>query len=235
MHNYRYYDFLVAGMVTVLLCSNLIGPAKVAVITLPLLGTFNYGAGNIFFPISYIFGDVLTEVYGYARARRAIWAGFGALLFASFMAWAMIALPASPTEPYNKELQPALEIAFGSTLRIVLAGLFAYWLGDFVNSYVLAKMKLLTQGRYLWTRTVGSTLCGQAVDSLVFFPIAFYGIWTSDTMVTVVIANFLFKVAVEVAFTPITYAVVGALKRAEKVDAYDRNTRFTPFSLRDDL
>lgn len=235
MHNYRFYDFLVAGMVTVLLCSNLIGPAKVAVITLPLLGTFNYGAGNIFFPVSYIFGDVLTEVYGYARARRAIWAGFGALLFASFMAWAMIALPASPTEPFNKDLQPALEIAFGSTLRIVLAGLFAYWLGDFVNSYVLAKMKLLTQGRYLWTRTVGSTLCGQAVDSLVFFPIAFYGIWTSDTMVTVVVANFAFKVAVEVAFTPITYAVVGALKRAEKVDAYDRNTRFTPFSLRDDL
>ena len=233
MRSYLYYDFLVAGMVTVLLCSNLIGPAKVAVITLPLLGTFNYGAGNIFFPISYIFGDVLTEVYGYARARRAIWAGFGALLFASFMAWAMIALPASPSEPYNKELQPALEIAFGSTLRIVLAGLVAYWLGDFVNSYVLAKMKLLTQGRYLWTRTIGSTLCGQAVDSLVFFPIAFYGVWTSDTMVTVVIANFVFKVAVEVAFTPITYAVVGALKRAEGVDAYDSETRFTPFSLRE--
>ena len=235
MRSYRYYDFLVAGMVTVLLCSNLIGPAKVAVITLPLLGTFNYGAGNIFFPISYIFGDVLTEVYGYARARRAIWAGFGALLFASFMAWAMIALPASPTEPYNKDLQPALEIAFGSTLRIVLAGLLAYWLGDFVNSYVLAKMKLLTQGRYLWTRTIGSTLCGQAVDSLVFFPMAFYGVWTSDTMVTVVIANFAFKVAVEVAFTPITYAVVAALKHAENVDAYDYKTRFTPFSLREDV
>jgi uncharacterized integral membrane protein (TIGR00697 family) len=234
MRNYRYYDFLVVGLVTVLLCSNLIGPAKVAVVTLPLIGAFNYGAGNIFFPFSYIFGDILTEVYGYARARRAIWAGFGALLFASFMAWAMIALAPSPDEPFNKELQPALEIAFGSTFRIVIAGLVAYWLGDFVNSYVLAKLKLMTNGRYLWTRTIGSTLCGQAVDSLVFFPIAFYGVWTSDTMVTVVIANFAFKVGVEVVFTPMTYAIVNFLKRTEGVDAYDRNTDFSPFSLRDD-
>lgn len=234
MHNYRYYDFLVAGLVTVLLCSNLIGPAKVAVVTLPLIGALNYGAGNIFFPFSYIFGDILTEVYGYARARRAIWAGFGALLFASFMAWAMIALPASPDEPFNKDLQPAMEIAFGTTFRIVIAGLVAYWLGDFVNSYVLAKLKLVTNGRYLWTRTIGSTICGQAVDSLVFFPLAFYGVWTSDTMVTVVIANFLFKVGVEVVFTPFTYAVVNHLKRVEGVDTYDRGTNFSPFSLEKD-
>jgi hypothetical protein len=234
MRSYRYYDFLVAGMVTVLLCSNLIGPAKVAVATLPLLGTFNYGAGNIFFPFSYIFGDILTEVYGYARARRAIWAGFGALIFASFMAWIMIALPASPSEPFNKDLQPAMEIAFGNTGRIVLAGLFSYWLGDFVNSYVLAKLKILTQGRHLWTRTVGSTICGQAVDSVVFFPLAFYGEWTSDTMMTVIIANFVFKVAIEVLFTPVTYAVVNFLKRSEGVDTYDMGTNFSPFSLRGD-
>ncbi|MGH8539840.1 MAG: queuosine precursor transporter [Stenotrophobium sp.] len=234
MKSYRYYDFLVAGMVTVLLCSNLIGPAKVAIATLPLIGTFNYGAGNIFFPISYIFGDILTEVYGYARARRAIWAGFGALIFASVMAAIMLAIPSSPSEPFNKELQPALEIAFGNTYRIVLAGLAAYWLGDFVNSYVLARMKLLTGGRHLWTRTVGSTICGQAVDSLVFFPIAFYGVWTSGTMAGVVISNFVFKVAVEVIFTPVTYAVVGFLKRSEGVDTYDRGTHFSPFSLRGD-
>ena len=234
MRSYRYYDFLVAGMVTVLLCSNLIGPAKVAVATLPLIGVFNYGAGNIFFPVSYIFGDILTEVYGYSRARRAIWAGFGALIFASFMAWIMLALPSSPTEPFNKELQPALEIAFGNTLQIVLAGLFSYWLGDFVNSYVLAKLKLLTKGRYLWTRTIGSTMCGQAVDSIVFYPIAFYGIWSSDTMVMVIIANFTFKVAIEILLTPVTYAVVGFLKRSEGVEIYDKNTNFSPFALHDD-
>ncbi|HWU68802.1 MAG TPA: queuosine precursor transporter [Stenotrophobium sp.] len=234
LRSYRYYDFLVAGMVTILLCSNLIGPAKVATVNLPLIGPFDYGAGNIFFPISYIFGDILTEVYGYARARRAIWAGFGALLFASGMAWIMLALPPSPTEPFNAQLQPALEIAFGSTSRIVIAGLAAYWLGDFVNSYVLAKLKLMTRGRHLWTRTIGSTICGQAVDSLVFFPLAFYGVWTSGTMVQVVIANFVFKVMVEVVLTPVTYAVVGFLKRSENVDTYDIGTRFTPFSLGDD-
>ena len=141
----------------------------------------------------------------------------------------MLALPPSPTEPFNAQLQPALEVAFGNTFRIVLAGLAAYWLGDFVNSYVLAKLKLVTGGRYLWTRTIGSTICGQAVDSLVFFPIAFYGVWTSDTMVTVVIANFVFKVMVEVVLTPVTYAVVGFLKRKEGVDVYDEGTDFSPF------
>lgn len=234
MRNYRYYDFIVVGLVTVLLCSNLIGPAKVAVVTLPLLGAISFGAGNIFFPFSYIFGDILTEVYGYARARRAIWAGFGALLFASFMSWVVLSLPSNPAEPYNQTLQPALETAFGTTLRIVLAGLVAYWIGDFVNSYVLAKMKLLTNGRHLWTRTIGSTVCGQAVDSLVFYPIAFYGIWSSDTMVMVVIANFAFKVGVEVVCTPLTYAVVNHLKRVEGVDTYDHGTDFSPFRLEKD-
>jgi uncharacterized integral membrane protein (TIGR00697 family) len=231
--SFRYYDFLVAGMVAVLLCSNLIGPAKVCAVTLPVLGLVSFGAGNLFFPISYIFGDVLTEVYGYARARRAIWAGFGAMLFATLMAWVILNIPAADTE-YNRTLQPALETAFGTTGRIVLASIAAYWVGDFVNSYVMAKMKLWTEGRHLWTRTIGSTICGQGIDSLIFYPLAFWGIWTHDTLAAVMIFNFLFKVGVEVVFTPVTYFVVGRLKRAEGVDTYDRNTRFTPFSLKDE-
>ena len=234
LRSYRYYDFLVAGMVGVLLCSNLIGPGKVAELHLPLIGVVAFGAGNLFFPIGYIFGDILTEVYGYARARRAIWAGFAMLLFASFMAWAVIHLPASPSEPYNEVLQPALETALGSTFRIVCASILGYWVGDFLNSYVMAKMKLLTQGRHLWTRTIGSTIVGQGADSLIFYPLAFYGIWSNEALLSVVVFNFLFKVGVEVAFTPLTYVVVGRLKKAEGVDTFDQDTHFTPFSLKDE-
>jgi uncharacterized integral membrane protein (TIGR00697 family) len=203
-------------------------------VSLPLVGAITFGAGNLFFPISYIFDDVLTEVYGYARARRAIWAGFGAMLFATFMSWAIIALPVSPVEPFNQTLQPALETVFGNTGRIAMASIFAYWIGDFANSYVLAKMKLWTQGRMLWTRTIGSTVIGEGLDSLTFYPIAFYGIWENQTLLQVIVFNWLLKVAVEVAFTPVTYAVVGWLKRAENVDTYDRETDFTPFTLRDE-
>lgn len=228
----RYYDFLMAGMVAVLLCSNLIGPAKVCAVDLPLLGTVSFGAGNLFFPISYIFGDVLTEVYGYARARRAIWAGFGALLFASFMTTVIVNLPPAANEPFNALLQPALETAFGSTWRIVLASIVAYWVGDFVNSYVLARLKVFTNGRFLWVRTIGSTVVGQAADSALFYPIAFYGIWTHDALLAVMGFNLLFKIGIEVLFTPITYWVVGRLKRAEGVEVFDRDTDFTPFSLK---
>jgi uncharacterized integral membrane protein (TIGR00697 family) len=231
---FRYYDLLVGGMVAVLLCSNLIGPAKVCTVTLPLFGALSFGAGNLFFPISYIFGDVLTEVYGYARARRAIWAGFGALLFATFMSQVILRMPASPNEPFNAQLQPALEIVFGGTWRIALASLVAYWLGGFVNSFVMARMKLLTRGRWLWTRTIGSTLFGQGVDSLTFYPIAFIGIWESQTIFKVIAFNWLMKVTVEVVFTPVTYAVVGFLKRREGVDTYDEHTHFNPFSLKDE-
>lgn len=234
MQRFRYYDFLVAGLVAVLLCSNLIGPGKVCTVNLPWFGAFSFGAGNLFFPIGYIFGDVLTEVYGYARARRAIWAGFGAMLFATLMSLVVVNIPASSSEPWNATLQPALEIVFGNTWRIVAASITAYWVGDFVNSYVMAKMKLMTEGRYLWTRTIGSTICGQAADSAIFYPLAFYGIWTDSALVAVIVFNFLFKLGVEVAFTPITYAVVGWLKRSEGVDTYDRDTHFTPFSLRDE-
>jgi hypothetical protein len=235
---FQYYDLIMVAFVTVLLCSNLIGPAKVCLIPLPFslpgIGdSLSFGAGNLFFPISYIFGDILTEVYGYARARRVIWAGFFALVFASVMSAIIIGLPPDPAEPFNATLQPALETVFGNTSRIVIASIIAFWVGDFVNSYVMAKMKLLTRGRWLWTRTIGSTIAGQGADSLLFYPIAFLGIWSAESILAVIAFNFAFKVLMEAAMTPVTYRVVGFLKQAEGVDVYDRGTDFTPFSLRD--
>ncbi len=227
---YRYYDFILGAFVCTILCSNLIGPAKVATVHLPVLGEFTFGAGVLFFPISYVFGDVLTEVYGYARSRRVIWAGFGGLAFASLMAWVVVALPAAPFWTH----QQAYEIAFGSTWRISAASMTAYFCGEFVNSFVLAKMKILTEGKWLWTRTVGSTIFGEGVDSLIFYPLAFYGtgIIPNEKLPVVMLAQFIGKVGVEVVFTPVTYWIVGELKRTEHEDYYDRHTRFTPFSLR---
>jgi len=229
--SYRYYDLVVGGFVTVLLCSNLIGAGKTVSLPLPGGSSLSFGAGNLFFPVSYIFGDVLTEVYGYARARRAIWCGFGALLFATLMSYLVLSLPADPDEPFNRVLQPALEVVFGGTWRIALGSVLAFWLGDFVNSYILARMKVATEGKFLWARTIGSTVVGQLVDSLVFYPVAFLGVWSADTITKIIIFNWVLKVTVEVVFTPATYAVVGALKRAEHEDFYDVNTKFTPFSL----
>jgi len=228
--SYRYYEFVMAAFVTVLICSNLIGPAKIAQIDLPAIGTIIIGAGALFFPISYVFGDILTEVYGYARARRVIWAGFAGLGFASFMASVVVALPPAPFWQH----QGAYEIAFGSTWRIVAASMVAYFCGEFVNSFVLAKMKILTAGKWLWTRTIGSTIVGEAVDSALFYPLAFYGsgIIPDDKLPLVMLAQFVAKVAVEVAFTPVTYKVVGWLKRVENEDYYDRKTDFNPFLLK---
>jgi uncharacterized integral membrane protein (TIGR00697 family) len=232
--SYRYYDLVVGAFVAVLLCSNLIGPGKTVAFTLPLLGTtVRFGAGNLFFPVSYIFDDVLTEVYGYARARRAIWAGFAGMMFATLMATIVIGLPPDPTSSYNRLLQPALEVVFGNTWRIALASLVAFWVGDFVNSYVLAKMKILTRGRHLWTRTIGSTVLGELCDSLIFYPLAFAGLWSTDTLVAAVAFNWAFKVALEAALTPLTYWVVGFFKKAEREDFYDVGTSFTPFSLKE--
>jgi uncharacterized integral membrane protein (TIGR00697 family) len=227
---YRYYEFVMAAFVTVLICSNLIGPAKAAQIDLPLLGAVTFGAGVLFFPISYVFGDILTEVYGYARARRVIWAGFGGLAFASFMAFVVVALPPAP----EWKNQPAYEIAFGSTWRIAAASMFAYFCGEFANSFVLAKLKILTAGKWLWTRTIGSTIVGEAVDSVLFYPLAFYGsgILPDEIIPKLVLVQFLAKVGVEVAFTPVTYKVVAVLKRAENEDYYDRDTNFSPFTLK---
>jgi uncharacterized integral membrane protein (TIGR00697 family) len=224
--NYRYYEFVMAAFVTVLICSNLIGPAKIVQID----GYPAFGAGLLFFPISYVFGDVLTEVYGYARARRVIWAGFAGLAFASVMASVVVALPPAP---FWKN-QEAYEIVLGTTWRIALASMFAYFCGEFANSFVLAKMKILTDGRWLWTRTIGSTIVGEAVDSALFYPLAFYnsGIMPNEILPAIMLAQFVGKVGVEVLFTPITYKVVGFLKRAENEDYFDRNTDFTPFRLK---
>jgi hypothetical protein len=219
---YRYYDLVMAAFVTVLLCANVIGAAKVAEI-----GGFVFGAGVLFFPISYVFGDVLTEVYGYARARKVVWAGFGALAFASFMSWAILAFPPAPGWPH----QEAYETVFGATPRIVLASLIAYFSGEFCNSYVLAKMKLATKGRQLWSRTIGSTILGEAVDSAIFYPIAFLGVWETELVWRVMLSNYLLKVAWEAVMTPLTYRIVNFLKRVEREDYFDRDTDFTPFSL----
>ncbi len=226
---YRYYDFVMVAFVVVLLCSNLIGPAKIAQLELPVAGAIAFGAGILFFPVSYIFGDILTEVYGYAYSRRVIWAGFAALAFASFMSFVIVALPPAPFW-HNQDVY---EIAFGNTWRVAGASMIAYFAGEFVNSYTLAKMKILTQGRWLWTRVVGSTIFGEGVDSLIFYPLAMYGtgILPNEKIPVAMLAQFVGKVGVEIVFMPVTYAIVGWLKRVEHEDYYDRNTRFTPFTL----
>ena len=229
--SYRYYDLVMAAFVTVLLCSNFIGAAKQTTVNLPLLGETTFGAGVLFFPISYIFGDILTEVYGYGRDRRVVWVGFGALVFASFMAWVVIGLPPAHTS-FMAGYQSHLEGVFGNSWRIALGSMIAFWAGSFANSYVLAKMKLWTQGKWLWTRTIGSTLIGELVDSWLFYFIAFYGIWATGDLVRITIAQYLLKTAWEVVMTPVTYRVVGFLKRAEHEDYYDRGTNFNPFVLK---
>jgi uncharacterized integral membrane protein (TIGR00697 family) len=230
VRQYRYYEFVMAAFVTVLICSNLIGPAKIAQADLPLAGIVVFGAGVLFFPISYVFGDILTEVYGYARSRRVIWAGFAGLAFAAFMSAVVVSLPPAP---FWKN-QAAYEIAFGSTWRIAGASLIAFLCGEFVNSFVLAKMKILTRGRWLWTRTIGSTIFGEGVDSLLFYPLAFWGsgLIPDERLPQIILVQFVSKVGLEVVFTPITYAVVGWLKRAEHEDYYDTNTDFNPFTLK---
>jgi uncharacterized integral membrane protein (TIGR00697 family) len=221
--HFRYYDLVMAAFVTILLCSNLIGVSKVCTIH-----GVTFGAGVLFFPISYAFGDILTEVYGYARSRKVVWAGFAAMAFASFMSWVVIKLP--PAQGWTG--QAAVESVFGSTPRIVVASLAAYFIGEFANSFTMAKMKIWTKGRHLWTRTTGSTIIGEMVDSFIFYPLAFTGIWPSDLVTKVMLSNYLIKVLWEVLMTPVTYKVVGFLKRAENEDYYDYDTNFTPFSLK---
>lgn len=223
MRTYRYYDLIMAAFVTVLVCSNVIGAAKIVEV-----GGFTFGAGILFFPLSYLFGDVLTEVYGYARARKVVWAGFAALGFASVMSAVVVHLP--PAASWKD--QAAYEVAFGSTWRIAGASLIAYFCGEFCNSYVLARMKVATEGKHLWARTIGSTVAGEAVDTLIFYPLAFMGIWDNALLLKVMIANYLLKAGWEVVLTPVTYRIVGFLKRAESEDHFDRNTDFTPFSLK---
>ncbi len=220
--SYRYYDLLMAAFVTILLCSNLIGAGKVTTVW-----GITFGTGIFFFPFSYIFGDILTEVYGYARSRKVVWAGFGALFFMSFMCWFIVKMPAAKGWPH----QMAYKTVFGATPRIVAASLIAFWAGEFTNSYILAKMKLMTSGKFLWARTIGSTIVGEGVDSLIFYPIAFLGLWKSSLVMQVMISNYFIKVLWEVVMTPFTYKIVNFLKRAESEDYYDRHTNFSPFIL----
>jgi hypothetical protein len=223
----RYIDFVMVAFVTILLLSNVLGAGKVAVVDLPLIGDWPFGAGILFFPLSYVIGDVLTEVYGYARARRCIWAGTTALLFMAFMATVVVALPPAP----DWTGQQAYEQVFGQVPRIVFASILAFWAGEFVNSLVLAKMKIWTQGKHLWTRTIGSTVVGQGIDSLIFYPLAFWGAtgWTNDLVIKVLLTQWALKVGWEVLLTPVTYAAVGFLKRREGVDVFDEHTDFSPF------
>jgi uncharacterized integral membrane protein (TIGR00697 family) len=227
--SYRYYDLILGAYVCVLLCANLIGAAKVSVVTLPWLGPRTYMAGVLFFPISYLFGDILTEVYGYARDRRVVWSGFAALAFAALMSAVIVHLP--PAD-FWRSRQPAVEAMFGNTPRIICASIIAFWCGSFVNSYVLAKMKIWSNGRWLWTRLIGSTVCGELVDTALFYTIAFAGLWAMSDLVSVALDQYVLKSLWEVIATPVTYRIVAFLKRAEQEDYYDRGTDFTPFSLK---
>jgi queuosine precursor transporter len=220
VHQFRAFDIVMAAFVAILLLSNVIGAGKVAE-----LGGWTFGAGILFFPLGYVIGDVLTEVYGYARARRCIWVGFSALLFMAFMSWVVVSLPPAA----GWEGQAAYESVFGQVPRIVFASIVAFWAGEFVNSFVLAKMKVWTKGKHLWSRTIGSTVVGQGIDSIIFYPLAFWGVWDNSQVVTVMITNWALKVGWEVVLTPLTYVVVNGLKRHEGVDLFDDGTDFTPF------
>ena len=226
--HFRYFDYVMAAFVTILLLSNLIGAGKRAVLDLPLVGPWPFSAGVLFFPVSYVIGDILTEVYGFAYARRCIWAGAASLLFMVLMSVVVVALP--PDAGWTG--QAAYEQVFGQTPRIVIASIIAFWAGEFVNSYVLARMKIWTDGRMLWTRTIGSTVFGQAVDSALFYPLAFLFAagWTGAQVAQVALTQWLLKVTWEVLLTPVTYAVVGWLKRREGVEVFDRGTDFSPFA-----
>ena len=225
---FRYFPYMMAAFVTILLLSNVIGASKPSYVVLPGGAQWAFGAGVLFFPFGYILGDVLTEVYGYANARRVIWTGFVALLFMAFMAWVVVALPPGPGWPG----QPAYEFVFGNSWRIVLASITAFWAGEFANSFVLARMKVWTGGRLLWTRTIGSTVVGQGLDSLIFYPLAFYGLagWPVEQLGQVVLSQWAIKTAWEALLTPVTYAVVGFLKRREGVEVFDTDTDFSPFA-----
>ncbi|MFM7027144.1 MAG: queuosine precursor transporter [Chakrabartia sp.] len=220
IHQFRSFDVVMAAFVAILLLSNVIGAGKVAI-----LGGWEFGAGILFFPLGYVIGDVLTEVYGYARARRCIWVGFSALLFMAFMSWVVVSLPPAP----RWTDQAAYESVFGQVPRIVFASIIAFWAGEFVNSYVLARMKIWTKGKHLWSRTIGSTIFGQGIDSLIFYPLAFWGVWDNQQVLTVLVTNWLMKVSWEAVLTPVTYVVVNRLKRHEGVDLFDEGTDFTPF------
>jgi len=217
-----YYEYIIAFFVATLLVSN-IASSKIL-----LLGPFTFDGGTILFPIAYIFGDVLTEVYGFKRAKKVIWIGFFCAILMSIIFAIVQFLPPAA----GWENQAAFEAILGLTPRIVLASLVAYIAGSFSNSIVLAKMKIITKGKYLWSRTIGSTIIGEGIDTILFCSIAFFGVLPIELLVAVIISNYLFKVGVEVLFTPLTYKVINFLKKKEEIDYYDKNTNFNPFALK---
>lgn len=227
---FKYYDFFMVAFVAILLLSNMMA-AKASQIQLnfwPFDGyIFEYGAAVIFFPVSYIIGDILTEVYGYARARRVVWMGFGALVFLAISSQIVLAMP--PADRWHG--QEHYQHVFGATPRIVFASVLAFWLGELANAYVMAKMKVMSKGKHLWQRTIGSTIVGQGIDSAIFYPIAFYGMWDMDMLINIAIFAWATKVGWEIFLTPLTYLVINKMKRAENVEIYDTDTNFTPFSV----
>lgn len=207
--NYKLYDITVGVFVAVLIISNIASTKAL------ILGPFTFDGGTILFPIVYIFGDVLTEVYGFKKASRVIWIGFFSLMLMSFALWMVGKLPSAPDWQY----QSSYENILMATPRIALASIIAYWFGSFSNSYILVKMKELTKGKHLWTRTIGSTIIGELVDTLLFCTIAFYGVWDNSLLYSVIVSNYIFKVSYEVLATPITYYVVGKFKKVEGKEA----------------
>jgi queuosine precursor transporter len=220
--SYQHLDTITVLFVSVLLISN-VTSTKILV-----LGPFTFDGGTLLFPLSYIFGDILTEVYGYSRSRKVIWLGFIAAFLMAITFITVGALPPAPEWTY----QTAYEQILGFTPRIVFASLIAYIMGEFANSFILAKLKVLTQGKWLWMRTIGSTLIGQVIDTALFILIAFTGVVPTGLLFTLIVSNYLFKCGVEILFTPLTYWLTGWLKRQENEDFYDVNTNFNPFHLR---
>ena len=234
MKQYRFFDVIMAMFVTVLVVSNIASSAKIVDWGVSLLGLpLAFDAGTILFPISYIFGDILTEVYGYKRSRRVIWVGFICLVLSAFAFWLVRVMPGEITwQGYAGDAAYNAILGGMSTGGIVLASLAGYWTGEFANSFTLAKMKVLTNGRWLWARTIGSTLVGQLIDTVMFVVVASaFGVFPWSLFLTLTVTNYVFKCLVEVLMTPVTYAVVNALKRVEKEDYYDRSTDFNPFAV----
>ena len=230
---FRYYDLLMALFVTVLIVSNIASAAKIVDWGLALFGMrLAFDAGTLLFPVSYIFGDVLTEVYGYRRSRRVIWIGFACLGLTALVLWLVRVLPGEAAWEGYAGQEAYIQILGGiSSGGIVVASLLAYWAGEFANSFILARMKVMMDGRWLWARTIGSTIIGQAVDTLIFTLAAtLLGVFPWEIFVSLILTNYLFKVTVEALMTPLTYLVVNRLKRVEREDFYDTNTNFNPFS-----
>jgi queuosine precursor transporter len=230
---YRFFDIIMAVFVTVLVVSNIASSAKIIDLGLKIFGVpLAFDGGTLLFPLSYIFGDILTEVYGYQRSRKVIWTGFACLLLASVVFWLISILPGEATwQQYAGNAAYVAILGGMSSGGIVLGSLAGYWSGEFTNSFILAKMKVLTNGRYLWMRTIGSTIAGELVDTFVFVVVASaFGVFPWSLFLTLTVTNYLFKVGVEALMTPATYAVVRVLKRVESEDFYDRDTNFNPFA-----